>query len=398
MTKCRKQRSVQMELRSLVLFALLFFLNFLTGCGRQQDSGANANQLHTGAIIVGDLGWKDVTSLAETSPIRQNSKRVADLDLPSLDSRCTAFLIGEDILMTNQHCITSPEDAVGAKADFGHETGKVSGRLRFDCSEFIGNNEEFDFALLRCKGSPGKSLGVVTLSDRVLATGEALYLIQQNCDYYTDPKCDWSKKYALGTVLSKNSDGDYVHDADTLGGSSGSPVFSAEGNVVVALHHAGRGNNGRGRGLENYAVPMSSVVKKLKSEFPLVAAQIGLSAGNPAQNGDADPFEPNDTKTKAALVALPFFSDKTSIKTSTDVDWFKFSVVKRSVVKIDLKQSKSDGDLDVIVYSSSGRVLYRGESSLISENLVANLGAGVYYLRVYGYKGATNAYTLKVSK
>ncbi len=388
-----------MNSKSLFLLALLFFLSFFVGCGRQGEMNSAGQSIYSGSIIVGDVEWKDVTTLGPSDPIRQNSKKVADLSLPAIESRCTGFLIGEDVLMTNRHCVTQAADAVGATADFGHETGVARGSLSFDCSEFIGNNEEFDFALLRCKGKPGRTLGVVTLSSQNLSAGDNIYVVQQNCDYYLNSKCDWSKKYAKGQITGTNSDGDYKHNADTLGGSSGSPVFLESSNLVVALHHAGLGNNGQGRGVENYAVPMGKVMAKLQSAFPEIARQIGLSGSTPAPTPSTqEPFEPNNSAATAASVTLPFSNNQLKISSATDTDWFKFSVVLKSTVSVKLAMAKAQGDLDIQLYSSAGKLLYKSESSTQLENITASLAPGVYYLKVFGYQGATNAYSLKISK
>ncbi|HAZ12401.1 MAG: hypothetical protein A2X86_15805 [Bdellovibrionales bacterium GWA2_49_15] len=388
-----------MNSESVLLLALLFFLSFFLGCGRQQEAlNSSDATIMSGAIIVGDVDWKDVTELDGSHPIRLNAKKVADLSLPAIESRCTAFLIGEDVLLTNHHCVTTAADAVGATANFGHETGRTGESLSFACDEFIGNNEEFDFALLRCKGKPGKTLGVVTLSSQSLQTGDKIYVVQQNCDYYLNKKCDWSKKYARGQIKGTNSDGDYKHDADTLGGSSGSPVFSETSNLVVALHHAGYGNNGQGRGVENYAVPMSKVVAKLRSAFPVIAAQIGLSGGTTPTPGNRPTYEPNNSTSTAAKISLPFTGEGLSIATNADKDWYKFSVALKSVVSVKLQMAKALGDIDIQLYSSGGTLLYKSDSAKQTETITATLNAGVYYLKVYGYQGATNDYSLNISK
>jgi len=48
------------------------------------------------------------------------------------------------------------------------------------------------------------------------------------------------------------------YNADTQGGSSGSPVLSATDNAVVALHHCG--------GCQNVAVDVRDVISSLKTK------------------------------------------------------------------------------------------------------------------------------------
>src|SRR6185436_6639436 len=108
------------------------------------------------------------------------------LSIPAEQSRCTAFLITPNVIMTNRHCIPQASAASGATAYFRYEAG---GDLNFaegvDCSTFVGNDQDLDYALLQCAGRPGDTYGVVGLSDAGAARGSSIYVVQQNCDYFT---------------------------------------------------------------------------------------------------------------------------------------------------------------------------------------------------------------------
>src|SRR5690606_25130968 len=137
------------------------------------------------SVIIGEIDWKETESLAASSREASNARAVGKINLPWADSRCTAFLIAEDVIMTNHHCIEQASHAQGVTATFDLVEGSVeSQRQYFDCSEFIGNNAELDFALLRCEGSPGSQYGVVNLAASAASAGSDLYVIHQNCDYY----------------------------------------------------------------------------------------------------------------------------------------------------------------------------------------------------------------------
>src|SRR5690606_15550189 len=136
--------------------------------------------------------------------------------------------------------------------------------------------------------SPGAQYGTVNLAQAAAAASSDLYVIHQNCDYYTVQDCVPTKKISKGKLVSiRAEDGEYVHNADTLGGSSGSPVFGTN-HEVIAIHHAGAGGWFNGRGYENYAVPMHKIVAKIQSTFPGV-----LSGSAPApQPADPTPQQP----------------------------------------------------------------------------------------------------------
>lgn len=363
--------------KSSVLF---LSLSLMFSCGKRDSSAGDGFSVTQGSIIVGSLDWYEVTEL-KSSSIRAASRSVAHVDLPVMGSRCTGFLISEDVLMTNQHCIPSEMHSKGVTVSFNLEYGtKLGSEERFDCSEFIGNNQELDFALLKCKGQPGKKYGHVQLSEGSVLEGDQVYVVQQNCDYYTDRNCLYTKKVSHGDVLETSNE--ITHNADTLGGSSGSPVFSETSHKVVAIHHAGYGNNGAGRGVENYAVPMSKIVPFIKSNFPQVFG--GSSSTKPN----------NDTPAGATSLALNKVMNG-SISSTTDVDYFKVTLDKAQEIEIKLEISSS-ADLDLYVYSEGEKLLAKSESTRSQEVISGKASAGTYLVLVKGYRGAKSSYKLSV--
>jgi hypothetical protein len=68
------------------------------------------------------------------------------------------------------------------------------------------------------------------------------------------------KKHSPGTVMNAYySSTDVSYNADTLGGSSGSPVLSENSHEVIALHHYGFNKDAWGRGTHNSGVRASHV-------------------------------------------------------------------------------------------------------------------------------------------
>lgn len=223
-------------------------------------------------VIVGTLNWVSATSLTGTQ--RTRSLAVGYLSIPAVGSRCTAWLVSNDVIITNNHCVGSSADAVGARVSFNYEDGVASAsRVWYSCATFIKTWSSDDMTALRCSAVngqlPGQVYGFLTVSSTNAATGSAVYVVNQNCDYYTTPSCTPTKKSSPGAVLNGNySTTDISYDADTLGGSSGSPVISTSTNQVVALHHIGIGGNSQGRGTANTGVKATRVKARL--------AEIGL--------------------------------------------------------------------------------------------------------------------------
>ena len=114
-----------------------------------------------------------------------------------------------------------------------------------------------------------------------------------------------------------------------------------------------------------------------------------------------DNYEPNNSAGTAQTAPLNT-SFTGLISSSTDVDWFKITTTA-SAPKLRIDLTTLPADYDMALYSANGLKLLASSalngtsSELIRYN--ANK-AGTYYLRVYGYNGASNAtscYTLRIS-
>ncbi|MEW5847476.1 MAG: serine protease [Myxococcota bacterium] len=355
-------------------------------------------------VIVGNVDWVEAGSLPTSNPRRQVASAVAYLSLPAKGTRCTGFLITADVLMTNHHCVSRAQDAAQAYAIFDYMAG-VPDSLReyVDCSEFLGADSTLDMALLRCTDRPGDRHGVVSLSESTPASGDDIYVVHQNCDYYSSPSCDPSKKVSDGTVTAR-SNLEITYDADTLGGSSGAAVFNAQ-NQVIALHHVGLGGNGMGRGTGNKGVRMSRILPVLRDQYAFIFNS-APPANPPAQPTEptepttppapAADFEPNNDANSAPTVALPFSASGLQL-TANDRDMFRVELTGSHNLRVHMAFSHAAGDLDLYVYAD-------GNSSPIAqsigvtdtEDIQVSLGAGTYFVMAIPYGGATGSYSLSI--
>ena len=361
------------------------------GVAVSEDGGKDS-----AAVIIGSVDWVDVAALAEGSAAKANASAVAYLSIPTAGSRCTGFLIAPDVLMTNHHCIPNAAAAVGVEASFRYETGAAP-EAPVSCATFIGNDDTLDFALLQCAGRPGDRYGVVGLEARAAVAAERVYVVHQNCDYYADSGCAPTKKYSAGVV--RQTGNEIGHDADTLGGSSGSPLFGESSHAVIGLHHAGADNGGNGRGSMNWAVPMSRIVPVLQQRFP----GLHLGAATPSTPStpsapSSDLYEPNDTRGGATIASLPFSSVAgAAIESSAslrDVDVFSFTA-SNAHLTIDLGLRHAAGDLDVSIVDAAGQQVASSAGTTDREHIEGTFN-GTYFVVVVGYAGAGGAYTLSL--
>ncbi|WP_426752363.1 trypsin-like serine peptidase [Myxococcus sp. Y35] len=256
----------------------LFLMGALSACGTEAPpdvpdaDGVEPLQSQESNVIVGSVNWVSATTLSGTQ--RTRSRAVGYLSIPAVGSRCTAWLVSRDVVITNNHCIGSSSQASGARVSFNYEDGvSASARVWYNCGTLIRTWASDDMTALRCTATNGQLPGDVyeplTVASTNAASNTSVYVVHQNCDYYTSSGCTPTKKSSPGRVLNANySSTDLSYDADTLGGSSGSPVLSASSHQVVGLHHIGLGGNSQGRGTANTGVKATRVRARL--------AEIGL--------------------------------------------------------------------------------------------------------------------------
>jgi hypothetical protein len=157
---------------------------------------------------------------------------------------CTGFMISDDLLMTNAHCIDDQETCDNTVAIFGYEvqpTGDVNDGDQYHCVEYKKSNYAYDWSVLRIEGNPGAAsrwghLALAPLAKDELHPGEAAFIIQHpggNPKEISKKDCAVQTPDAEGRGLEQT---DFGHHCDTETGSSGSPVFDGSGRVI-GLHH-----------------------------------------------------------------------------------------------------------------------------------------------------------------
>jgi lysyl endopeptidase len=187
----------------------------------------------------------------------------------------TGFLISkENHFLSNEHVITSAEDAANTEYEFMAEAPLCSSYNCEGCwpgqtffgAEFIQSSYDLDYTLVRIdSGSPAALYGYLDIDARLPNISEQIYVPQH--------PLAGAKEFAINSDVLYDSGGvcriqtlDEVgcqglaanvgYYADTEGGSSGSPVISAWTQKVVALHHCG--------GCLNLGVPILPIWNEIK--------------------------------------------------------------------------------------------------------------------------------------
>ena len=167
----------------------------------------------------------------------------------------TGFLVTPQLLMTNWHVFAQPGDAVGCGAQFGYERNE-SGLLdsgvvfELDPQLFFLSDETLDIALVGLKNSAAigsdalQNYGGVRLipAQGKILVGHPVSIIQHPDGRHKH----WAVRQNKLVLDPKDDDLFISYTTDTLGGSSGSPAFNYDWELV-AIHHSGvpRVENGK---------------------------------------------------------------------------------------------------------------------------------------------------------
>jgi endonuclease G len=166
----------------------------------------------------------------------------------------TGFMVSPRLLMTNHHVLTSADIAARSTIELDYQRDRLGRAVtvrtfKLNPAAFFLNDKELDFALVAVAsdgaGRPLKHYGWCPLikDPGKIVAGEPINIIQH-------PKGEMKQVVIRENRLVDSFEGNdlfYQYEADTEPGSSGSPVFNDQWEVV-ALHHSGvpkRNNKGQ---------------------------------------------------------------------------------------------------------------------------------------------------------
>ena len=163
----------------------------------------------------------------------------------------TAFLVAPHLVMTNHHVIsmmTHNSDVIDPKRTFIHfeeEYGVIPKRDAVAVERVAAFHPTHDLALLQLATAQSQPTlpfagTAASLGDDIAAVGYPVNDISRN-PVFVNALFDGVfgvKRAAPGDVTSISADV-LSHDCTTLGGNSGSPIFSLDSGQVVAVHQGG---------------------------------------------------------------------------------------------------------------------------------------------------------------
>ena len=150
----------------------------------------------------------------------------------------SGFRIGTNWLLTNWHVVHNKKGtpATTITAEFGYEDNGSGGLLAptmITCGlPLIASSQADDWAVVQTTQPLSNSTPIIKLTEAyVPEEGEMAYVIQH-------PNAERKRLAYVRNQISYIDDRVVQYLADTQAGSSGSPVFNADGQLI-GLHHAG---------------------------------------------------------------------------------------------------------------------------------------------------------------
>jgi endonuclease G len=156
----------------------------------------------------------------------------------------TGFMVSPRLMLTNNHVLSGPEFAVHSEAEFDFQYDRFGRWLpvvnySLDPGTFFMTDENLDFTLVAVsQRSISRDVDLLSYGWNRLIGEEGKALIGDSLNIIQHPKGD-AKQISLRANRLINLLDDFAHyETDTEPGSSGSPVYNDQWEVV-ALHHSG---------------------------------------------------------------------------------------------------------------------------------------------------------------
>lgn len=350
------------------------------------------NLLHAnnqGGYTIGSSATNDYTTdLADSQGVCANEP-FADQITPAF---CSAFLVGDDLMVTAGHCISTSSCATSRFVfDFEMEDvdtvrTRVDDNDVYSCASVEGRqlSGDEDWAVIRLdRPVQGHTPMPVRRSGNV-SVGTSLVLLGH-------PSGLPLKIAPNGTVRGTSNPVYFDASVDSYGGNSGSPVVNAQTGEVEGILV---------RGNADYEWSGSCYVSNECSDangcpgFEDVTRTTLFDHLIPMLEEPGVCDDGNDTSAESE--PLTAGSHEGLEICDDDEDWYSIFVPAGASLSASIQFQHASGDLDLALYDN-GSEINISQSTTDGESVAVTASADTTYdLVVYGYQGAANTYDLDV--
>ncbi len=212
--------------------------------------------------IIGENTLRPISFLAQGLKVARSVAYVRDSK-----GSGTGFLIAPDLILTNNHVISNADILDSCLFRFNYEENflgeaQTVKEYRAKTQGIFYTNKELDFTIIQLEEKAGNDWGWLSLRPENIQVNNRVNIIQHPAGQ--------PKQISLQNNLVQYVGGDVLqYVTSTLPGSSGSPVFNDQWEVI-ALHHAG-GNlpepTTNKRYFRNQGILISSILNDLPPEL-----------------------------------------------------------------------------------------------------------------------------------
>jgi len=198
---------------------------------------------------------------------------IAVCKIQSARSVATGFIVGDGLLITNNHVLSTIQLASTATAIFNYQQDQLGHPLPstvfgLDPAKLFLTDEDLDCTIVAIKASSGEltrwgRLAIGIGSD--LLIGSAISIIQH-------PDGGYKQVALLGNMLLDDDRRRLLYGTSTMPGSSGAPVFDENWNVVALHQGAGVWSKQEGWYTHNQGIRFSAISQKAEFAAALQAA------------------------------------------------------------------------------------------------------------------------------
>jgi endonuclease G len=155
----------------------------------------------------------------------------------------TGFLVSSRLLLTNHHVLATGDEAARSDFELGYQddtAGRLSAAVVFDLDPeaFFLADPDLDFALVAVRERSGQGAPLADFGWSRLIAQQGKVLLGECVNIVQHPNGEPKQLALRANQVIDLLDGFIHYETDTLAGSSGSPVFNDQWEVV-ALHHSG---------------------------------------------------------------------------------------------------------------------------------------------------------------
>ena len=241
--------------------------------------------------VIGRKNFLRVSFLEKALDVQRSVARIVLTEpfgsLGPGDGFGTSFLVGTDLLITNNHVVPDKDFLKKIRVQFNFQKDSVGIDRPTQSFSPIDDPQEVDFhtnaaldyTVIRLQSRPSAS-GPIAAGDEwgtIRLNSSVRFFRDQRLNIIQHPQGRQKELVVQDNKIDRLFQNAVRYTADTEPGSSGSPVFDNHWRLV-ALHHSGGDRNANGQFINNEGIRIDRIVDDLRAHFGAVDGGSAVTA------------------------------------------------------------------------------------------------------------------------